>query len=113
MNILVIDDDKPDDMFPAGHRRERTLANGLEAIMTAWARGEHWDQVWLDHDLGMHDGRPSTIMALVNFLEAEELEFQVRYPIDLIVICTNSPVGRENMLAALAKTSYPVEVFIP
>lgn len=57
-------------------------------------------ELWLDHDLGSGDEDPIDVRPLVLMLE-EAAYYDLPYRIDTIVICTDNPVGRSYIHAAL------------
>lgn len=59
-----------------------------------------WDQIWLDHDLGMVDGEDDTTMSVVDYLI-----FRARIgepvPVKSFIIHSANPVGVSNIARAL------------
>lgn len=97
--VLVIDDVRTFD-FPATYAR--TSYEGIKAL-----KENNYDEVWLDHDLGMLDGTDDTIKRVVLYLEYLAHR-GTPYPAT-IVVHTANPVGRNMIVAALSK-DYEVRV---
>jgi hypothetical protein len=89
--VLVIDDVRSFS-FPAVYAR---TVREAEPLLFA----HEWDEVWLDHDLGLLSAAP-TVMPLVNKMERLAYEGTV-LPITTVFVHTANPVGRRNIIAAL------------
>src|ERR1051326_9143747 len=90
-NILVIDDEREFN-FPAVYARN--LADARKLITS-----RHWDQVWLDNDLG-NDEEVKTLVKEIEWAywggkEGQELGHE--YDVDMFVIHTQNPVARNWM----------------
>lgn len=95
--VLVVDDRRTF-AFPA--RYARTAAAGLSAL----ARGQVYDEIWLDHDLGQS---PRDIWPVVELLE--RLARRDARPVrGWIIVCSDNPVGAERMTLALERSGYRV-----
>lgn len=109
INILLIDDLR--------HFRERVLADlpgdtyiricrtPESAVRTLESEDRVWDQVWLDHDLGMIDGETVDVMEVIDYLEFRHNEgnpARVRN----YIIHTDNGVGAQNIARALASMEH-------
>ena len=90
MNRLIIDDIR---VFADDARYSQTLyARDLETARFLIESG-HWDEVWLDFDMGEGQDTPSFAQDLTNgVLDAS---------IDLIFVHTSNPVGKEYLYDTL------------
>jgi hypothetical protein len=85
----------------------RTSAAAL-TILTSEPEFE-WDEIWLDHDLGLlPEGWPDTIMRVVDyFCEQAFNNFPVK--VGVIKIHTSNPVGAKQMITSLERFGYEVQ----
>lgn len=105
--ILIIDDLRIFDPLPDEEiTHVRTLPEAYRNIdSTKGIRTNgHWDEVWLDHDLG----GDTTIRPFVETVE-ECAHCDELLDVGMFVIITDNPSGRDWMIAAL-RDFYPVEV---
>jgi hypothetical protein len=95
-NILVIDD-------------LRTFREVMEDEIVTYARtynegmadlqsGQHWDEVWLDHDLSSK----KTGYDIAKWIEYHSQTNEL-LPIDVIIVHSSNPVGRYKMKMALER----------
>lgn len=103
--ILVIDDLR---LFEPLADEEivhvRTMQEGRNFMVDV-----HWDEVWLDHDLGYdEDLNEVDVRPLVSHIE-EAAHLGHLYDVGMFVILTSNPVGRDWMIAALSPY-YTVEI---
>ena len=89
---LLIDDQRD---LPAD-RVARTYKEGIEAL-----REQHWDLLYLDHDLGDFSGPGGR--ELTGYDVACWLENNTQFLPDRIEIVTSNPVGRRNIESALRR----------
>jgi len=106
-NILLVDDlrsFKPSVLETLDREEPNTLVRVCRSSGSAveeLAKDEReWDQIWLDHDLGIIDGEDDTTMSVVDYLI-----FRVRIgdpvPIKNFIIHSANPVGVVNIARAL------------
>lgn len=103
--IVVIDDERipapgADSIVVETHR---TLAEGLAILQAYHDSGEHIDELWLDHDLGLNDDSEfgwDTIMPVVNWLE-EMGHFETPLSVGMIFVHTANPAAAPRMMDAL------------
>ena len=96
MATLLIDDQRN---LPAD-RVARTYQEGIDALAE-----QHWDLVYLDHDLGDYSGaggREMTGYDIACWLERNPQHLPNR-----IEIVTNNPAGRRNIELALQRLYRP------
>jgi len=86
--VLLIDDIRN---FPDVTKVARTFDEGISALTS-----QHWDCLYLDHDLGEIDGKDGT--GIMNFLE-ENPQFLPKQ----IIIVSSNPVGRQRMKIIIEK----------
>lgn len=99
MRILVIDDERNFNPLFSDPNIDATMCRNIFDATLLIEDELGWDQVWLDHDLGM--GSPE-VYALCMF--AEEMAYNGHpLPVKEFVIHSSNPVGRERMKAALDK----------
>lgn len=97
MKILVIDDERefhfPDD--------EVTYARNLAQAIIELRLGNHWDEVWLDNDLGIVNGKKEEVKTLTREIERLVGEENFRFDVDRFVVHTQNPIAREELISAL------------
>lgn len=108
-NILLIDDLRhfranilaglPDDTYI---RICRTPESALSVLQSD---DRVWDQVWLDHDLGMIDGETVDVMEAVRYLELRHQEGNP-IPVGQYLIHTDNGVGAQNIARALVSMGH-------
>lgn len=92
--IIVGDDGSRDHLL----RICRTSQSAVEVLGTD---DRHWDQIWLDHDLGMNaNGEDDTTMAVVDYILFRHNEGNPVKARDYIIHSSN-PVGVRRIAAAL------------
>jgi hypothetical protein len=89
MNRLVIDDIRVF-QFDATYLRDSSAA--FDIIIS-----QHWDEVWLDHDMG---NQGPDLGVLCNQIESFSQEN--RLDVDVFMIHTSNPVARLDMFMALS-----------
>lgn len=104
VNILLIDDlrhfkdralaDLPDDTYI------RICRTPGSAVRTLESEDRVWDQVWLDHDLGMIDGATVDVMEAVDYLEHRYNQGNP-VPVRNYIVHTDNGVGAQNIARAL------------
>lgn len=100
MGLLLIDDLRN---FRDG--RKTTVARNSETALQILKDNTVWDEIWLDHDLGIVDNKLDTIMPVVDFLcEQSFLESPVQ--VAKIFIHTSNPVGAKQMFTSLTQYGY-------
>lgn len=107
--IIVIDD-----LRNFRDRRPATMVRNSKDAVAFLTRvhGEHFDQLWLDHDLGEVSGEKDTIMSVIDYLS--EAAFNDNpFNVDLILVHTSNPVGAKQMLASLERYGYNAKRVIP
>ena len=92
MATLLIDDQRN---LPAD-RVARTYKDGIEAL-----REQHWDLLYLDHDLGDFSGVEGR--ELIGYDVACWLEENPQFLPDRIEIVTSNPAGRRKIQLALER----------
>jgi hypothetical protein len=70
----------------------RSSIEALELIRT-----EHWDEVWLDHDMDMAPRRTPDVTWLTARLEKDAYELGLTYDTDMFVLHSANAVGRRKM----------------
>ena len=101
--ILLIDD-----LRDFRDNRSCVVARTSQAALDILERGDSFDEIWLDHDLGkLPDGTLDTIMRVVDFF-AERGFFENHYPVETIYVHTSNPVGSQQMIASLQNYGYEV-----
>lgn len=98
MKILVIDDERT---FIFSEDDEVVYARNLYEARE-FLLNEHWDEVWLDHDLGNGED----VSKLTNEIEASRIVLDV----DWFYIHTMNPVGRDNIYHALKNAGYKLSI---
>lgn len=100
MKILLIDD-----LRNFKDNRHAVIARNSRAGIEILAKDNDWDEVWLDHDLGIVDNTIDSIMPVVDFLS--EAAF-VGEPVNIgrIYIHTSNPVGAKQIMASLTRYGY-------
>jgi CheY-like chemotaxis protein len=90
MSALLIDDQRNLTV----NRVARTYKEGIEAL-----REQHWDLLYLDHDLGDFSGAEAR--ELTGYDVARWLEANPEFLPDRIEIITSNPAGRRDIELAL------------
>lgn len=68
-----------------------------------------WDEVWLDHDLGLlSSGIPDTIMVIVDYF-CERAFNDNPVDVGLIKVHTSNPVGAQQMAVSLERFGYNIQ----
>lgn len=100
MTILLIDDLRNFIVAPEGEvviaRSSQEALDYLDAH-----EGDHFSEIWLDHDLGKSD----TIMHVVDYLN-ERGFYENHVDVDVIYVQSSNPVGVKQMLAGFARYGY-------
>jgi hypothetical protein len=110
MKTIVIDDLR---FFRDRTRPATMLKNSKLALAYLEEhKDEHFDELWLDHDLGEVNGHIDTIMVVVDYL-AERAFNGNPFNVDLILVHTSNPVGAKQILATLGNYGYTVKREIP
>lgn len=101
MDVLLIDDLRD---FRDG--RESVIArNSVEALQVLQS-GDSWDEIWLDHDLGIVDiVGIDTVMKVVDFM-CEQAYNGSPVKVDTVYVHTSNPVGAKNIMAGLTNYGY-------
>lgn len=81
----------------------RTPEQGIAALK----KRKKWDELWLDHDLGLQNWIPVEIWPVIDYLE------QNRPKIGQIFIISSNPVGAQRMKLALDKIGYSTTIRDP
>jgi hypothetical protein len=104
--VLLIDDLRDFRQLPAGVELTvaRTSAEALEVLGAA----THWDEIWLDHDLGENEAGVDSIMRVVDFLCEQAFNDQP-VDVDRVRVHTSNPVGGQQMMLALQRYGYSVQ----
>jgi hypothetical protein len=98
--IWVVDDERTHPGADVHFRNSDVALSALARHWTNWYREPEWpriDELWLDHDLGGDD----TAMPVVRFIRGLDLALHP-LGVDTIIIHTQNPVARENMLFELS-----------
>lgn len=107
-NILLVDDlrvfRREDDPRYVSLYTARTSDDALKILQQSPRK---WVQIWLDHDLGMVDGQEDTIMPVVDYL-CESAYSGYPVPVELILVHTSNPVGRDRICKVLSNRGYNV-----
>lgn len=104
--ILLIDDLR-NFRVPRATHVARTSADALKALEANV--GVEWDEIWLDHDLGMlPEGWPDTIMRVVDYF-CEQAFNDAPVLVKVIKIHTSNPVGARQMMTSLERFGYSVQ----
>lgn len=101
---VVLIDDTRTFRQPRTHVRARTSAQGLAALGVLRSPG---GELWLDHDLGLVDDRPDTILPVLDELARAAADGDP-YPVRMVVVHTSNPSGAQTMLTVLRRWGYPV-----
>jgi hypothetical protein len=115
-NILLIDDLRDFRVVLPGH--DVTIARTSAAALAILNEKSDWDEVWLDHDLGLlADGTVDDIMVVVDYFSERAFnDNPVNTPV--IYVHSSNPVGVRQMIASLNNYGYnarhqaPESVFI-
>lgn len=96
MRTLVIDDLRSfvDESRPVQYAR--TAQEGLDLL-----RRRDWEAIYLDHDLGPEEDS----MVVVDYL-CERAHHGHRFPVDVIYVHTQNPVGAANIIRSLERYGY-------
>lgn len=78
----------------------RVCRSSQSAVETLASDERVWDQVWLDHDLGMQDGKDDTTMEVLDYLLFRHQEGNPVRVVNFIIHSAN-PVGVKNIALAL------------
>lgn len=70
------------------------------AVETLAAEDRVWDQLWLDHDLGVRNGQDDTTMAVVDYILFRHREGNP-LKIASYIIHSANPIGVKNIAMAL------------
>ena len=104
-NILLIDDlrhFKPEILRSAQPDSYlRICRSSQSAVEVLGTDDRSWDQVWLDHDLGMVNGEEDTIMAVVDYIVYRH-EQGDPLPVENYIIHSSNTVGVKNIAMALS-----------
>lgn len=114
MRILVIDDQRIFKYFP----RLREIGAGDDVVHCDKSQDglkllydEDWDEVWLDHDMGMDSDMNGT--DLVNYIEQQihsvEYGLAPGPNVGRFVVHSANPVGRDRMIRTLQLLGYKAE----
>lgn len=78
----------------------RICRSSQSAVETLASDDRVWDQVWLDHDLGMQEGKDDTTMEVLDYLL---FRYQEGNPVRVVnyIIHSANPVGVKNIAMAL------------
>jgi hypothetical protein len=109
--ILLIDDLRNFREAPVD--TELTIARTSTEGLAALELEREWDQIWLDHDLGLDRfGEPDTIMVVVDRM-SELAYFNTPVRVREVLVHTSNPPGAAQMLQALTHFGYNVRVVQP
>ena len=114
MRILVIDDQRIFNSFPSLPELGMgdmvvhcdTSQLGLQSLYDG-----DWDEVYLDHDMGMESDMSGTDM--VDYIESEQTFSDIFLEVGKFYIHTMNPTGGEYMMRVLKKLGYEVERLDP
>lgn len=67
----------------------------------------HFDEIWLDHDLGEIDGIPVDIMPIIDYLTERSFNDNP-VDVDRITVHTSNPSGAKTMVTSLRHFGYNV-----
>lgn len=108
-NMIVLIDDERDFMEKVD---AIILRNSNEALR--WLKNIHYDtiidQLWLDHDLGIVNGRKDTIIPVIHYLE-EQCFYHQGPNILHVLVHTSNNVGGKEMIIPLSKYYHTTRVF--
>lgn len=109
MAIWLIDDlrDFRPGVVPL-HERVTISRTSRDASKNLWTlpKGEYFDQVWFDHDLGIVDGEDDTTIDLARSLSL--LVSQGRIGVGMVLIHSANPVGAGNLFSIFKTGEIPV-----
>lgn len=105
-NIIVVDDVRVFD-FPATYLR--TLKAAMLHFDHDPTHRACIEELWLDHDLGGSDEEPIDVRPLVNLLE-ERAYLGTPWWIVTVVVCTDNPIGRAYIHAALDRYYHVIDI---
>jgi hypothetical protein len=89
-------------------------ARNLKDAFTALASDEKWEEIYLDHDLGLswtENDEIEDIWPVVDYFQERLAENPIKT--GQIFIITSNPVGRQRMKLAFDKMGYPTTVLDP
>lgn len=101
--VLLIDDlrDFKRKITPGDLTVARTSQEGLDVLLT-----RKWEQIWLDHDLGLNaDGSEDTIMPVVDFM-CERAFNGSPVEAEAILVHTSNPNGAAVIQRSLSAYGY-------
>ncbi len=106
LNILLIDDLRDFKQVDSAHKV--TVARTSRAALEILNTNESYDEIWLDHDLGLlEDGTVDSVMPVVDFL-SERAFLYGNYPVGKIYVHSANPVGARAMVRSLDNYGYNV-----
>lgn len=105
--MIVIIDDERDFINRKRYETSLVFRNCFDAIdFFEKHEGEPVAELWLDHDLGMIDGKEHDIFTFIDYLEHLHHHSDWLPVIDKIYVHTANPVGAQRMIKALNHIGY-------
>lgn len=112
MKILVIDDQRIFDFGLKGRTDTVIHCTTTQAGIQYLYNLQPWDQVWLDHDMGLESEGSGT--DLVKKIESDDkLDIEPKPDVGRFFIHSFNPVGSEVMLSVLGALGYNVQRIDP
>lgn len=112
MKILVIDDQRIFDFGLKGRTDTVVHCTTTQAGLQYLYNLQPWDQVWLDHDMGLESEGSGT--DLVKRIENDDkLDIEPKPDVGRFFIHSFNPVGSEVMLRVLGSLGYNVQRIDP
>ena len=109
--VLVIDDQRDYRRDLAEFTFARSFDDGLHQIVQ-WMDGlVIFDEIWLDHDLGMDQNGVHTIRPIVLYIVEEALIFGYVISTTKFKVISSNPVGRDWIVSQLDEW-YDIEVVV-
>ena len=103
MKVLLVDDLRN---FRDG-RKSVIARNSVEALAILNSDNV-WDEIWLDHDLGIVDSIGiDTIMSVVDFM-CEQAYNETPVEVATVYVHTSNPVGAKQIMSSLQNYGYNV-----
>ena len=95
-----------DDLRDFKDNRECVIARNSSEALTILKQDKFWDEIWLDHDLGIvEEVGIDNVMRVVDYLSKQAFEGN---PIEvgLIYVHTSNPVGGKQIMLSLQNFGY-------
>lgn len=104
INTLLVDDCRN---FVSTVGRKVTIARTSSEALSILETQQEWDEIFLDHDLGMPNGKLDDVMPVVDFL-CEQAFNGTPVSVQTIYVHTSNPAGARHIMSSLDRFAYPV-----